>query len=173
MNKKSYLVIVLLVLMIFLSIACAQKKPEQVESSGNPAPGFSLINLVGEEVTLTQFEGKVVMLNFWASWCGPCKAEIPDFIKMYNQHKKDGLEIVGITLSSGSTENIRQFVEKWGMNYTVLTGDEKVLQDLTQKYGGIRGVPTTFLIDRNGNIRQKWVGARTEKIFMAEVEKYL
>jgi len=80
---------------------------------------------------------------------------------------------VGITLSSGSTENIRQFVEKWGMNYTVLTGDEKVLQDLTQKYGGIRGVPTTFLIDRNGNIRQKWVGARTEKIFMAEVEKYL
>ena len=113
------------------------------------------------------------MLNFWASWCGPCKAEIPDFIKMYDRHQKDGLEIIGVALSSGSADKIRQFVEKWKINYPILTGDEKYLQDLTNNYGGIRGVPTTFLIDQKGIIRQKWVGARTERIFMQEIDKYI
>jgi len=173
MKNRYFLLLVALAVMIFLSLACGQKKAEPTGSIGSEAADFSLINLVGEEVTLEQFKGKVIMLNFWASWCGPCKAEIPDFIKMYDKHQKNGLEIVGIALSSGSAESIKQFVDKWNINYPILTGDEKYLQDLTNKYGGIRGVPTTFLIDRKGNIQQKWVGARTEKVFMAEVEKYL
>ncbi len=164
---------VALSVMAFWSLACGQKKVEPTGSIGSEAAEFSLINLVGEEVTLDQFKDKIIMLNFWAIWCPPCKAEIPDFIKMYDKHQKDGLEIIGVALSSGSADNIRQFVEKWKINYPILTGDEKYLQDLANQYGGIRGVPTTFLIDRKGIIRQKWVGARTEKVFMAEVEKYL
>lgn len=161
-----------LIVMIFLNFACAQNKQPTGEI-GTKAADFSLINLIGEEVTLNQFKDKVIMLNFWATWCGPCKAEIPDFIKMYDKYQKDGLEIVGITVSSGSAASIRQFVEKFGINYTVLTGDEKYLKDLTVKYGGIRGIPTTFLIDKKGVIQKKWVGARTERIFMMEIDKYI
>jgi peroxiredoxin len=173
MRNKYVLPTVAIFVIVFWSLACGQKKAEPTGMIGSEAAEFSLINLSGEEVTLDQFKGKVIILNFWASWCGPCKMEIPDFIKMYNKHQRDGLEIIGITLSSGSAASIRQFAEKFGINYTVLTGDEKYLQDLTNKYGGIRGVPTTFLIDREGIIRQKWVGARTERIFMKEIDKYI
>lgn len=173
MKKRIVILVNVVLLLTFCTRVAAQKKAASAGAVGSPAADFSLINLVGEEVTLNQYRGKVILLNFWASWCAPCKIEIPDFIRMYEKHRKDGLEIIGIALSSGSVVKIQQFVQAWNINYPILTGDEKYLQDLTLKYGGIRGVPTTFLIDREGKIRQKWIGARTEKIFMAEVEKYL
>jgi len=172
MNKKYFLYFIALLILLG-SIANAQPKPKSGGEIGTKATEFALINLVGEEVTSAQFQGKVMLLNFWATWCGPCRSEIPDFIKIYKKYQKDGLEIVGIAVSSGSTVQIQKFVDKWGINYPILTGDEKYLQDLTNKYGGIFGIPTTFLIDRQGVIREKWVGARTEKVFLAGIKKYL
>jgi len=173
MSKKSCIYLVALLIPFLWSVANAQYKPKPGGEIGTKAAEFSLINLVGEEVTSEQFKGKVLILNFWATWCGPCRFEIPDFIKIYKQYQKKGLEIVGIAVSSGSAVQIQKFVDSWGINYSILTGDEKYLQDLANKYGGIYGIPTTFLIDRKGVIREKWIGARTEKVFLPAIEKYL
>lgn len=159
------------VILVLGSVFCQSEKSHNL--IGEKSPDFSLITLDGEEVTLSQFKDKVVILNFWASWCGPCHMEIPDFIKMYKKYKKDGLEIIGVTLVSGTTEQIRSFVKVHEINYIILTSDEKYLQDLADQYGGIRGIPTTFLIDRKGIIRNMWVGARTKEIFISEMKKYL
>mgnify|MGYP006089375865 CR=1 FL=1 len=143
------------------------------------APDFTLANLEGENISLNDLKGKVVLLNFWGTWCGPCKREIPDFISLSNKHKKNGLEIVGVTLSSGTPEKIQAFSEKWAINYTLLTdikGNET--QSVTARYGQvtgqpISGIPTTFIIDREGYIRQRYVGPRSEEVFFKDLEPYL
>jgi len=184
----------LLILLVFFTVAamvlaaCSREDPQTKKSrqkeekqgeSASPmaaldttairAPDFTLMTLDGKEVTLAQFRGKVVLLNFWATWCGPCKAEIPDLIQMYQEHRDQGLEILGITVASGSAAEISEFVKKYQINYPVLTGDEKYMQELANQYGGIRAIPTTFLIDRQGNIQKKWVGQRSASVFMRVV----
>lgn len=174
-TRRNFIVMMVATIIQFglFSTTNAQRLRQEGDLIGVAAPNFSLLTLDSEKVTLDQFKGKVVILNFWGTWCPPCRREIPDFIKMYDKHKKDGLEIIGVTLSSGSPVDIKEFVEKNSINYLILTGDEKYLQHLTEQYGGIRGIPTTFLIDREGIIREKWVGARTEEIFMKSVKEYL
>ena len=182
-------------LMIFCFIAVsscdnstAQQKNQQLKKTGNNkplnansmvAPDFSLADLDGNTITLQQMKGKVVLLNFWGTWCGPCRKEIPDFINLSKKYKKDGLEIVGITLTSGPPENIKAFADKWGINYKLLTdikGNET--QTITALYGQatgkrITGIPTTFIIDREGDIQKRYVGPRSEAIFYNDLKKYL
>jgi len=143
------------------------------------APDFTLADLDGDWVTLNELKGKVVLLNFWGTWCGPCRREIPAFINLTEKYKKDGLEIVGITLTSGPPSNIRSFADKWGINYRLLTDIEgNETQTVTALYSQatgqrITGIPTTFIIDREGFIRQRYVGPRSEKIFYKDLEPYL
>jgi len=183
---KKYLQILSLIVLVTLSFCSSSKEDTEnkkeintdpynsvTKKSIDAAPDFSLITVDGVETTLAQFRGKVVLLNFWATWCPPCKAEIPDFIRLYDEHNEKGLEIIGIAVNSGSAEDIRNFIDKYDINYTILTGDEKYMYELAQKYGNIRSIPTTFLIDKDGVIRQQWVGQRTEEVLMAEINKYL
>lgn len=143
------------------------------------APDFTLADLKGQKISLSDLKGKVVLLNFWGTWCGPCKREIPDFVSLSKKHKKNGLEIIGVTLSSGSPEKIQDFSQKWEINYTLLTdinGNETQL--VTARYGQatsqpITGIPTTFIIDRDGYIRQRYVGPRSEEVFYKDLEPYL
>ena len=143
------------------------------------APDFTLADLKGQKISLSDLKGKVVLLNFWGTWCGPCKREIPDFVSLSKKHKKNGLEIIGVTLSSGSPEKIQDFSQKWKINYTLLTdinGNET--QSVTARYGQatsqpITGIPTTFIIDRDGYIRQRYVGPRSEEVFFKDLEPYL
>ena len=156
-----------------------QKRVQKNSNQELIAPEFTLADLDGNWVSLSELKGKVVLLNFWGTWCGPCRREIPAFIKLTEKYKKDGLEIVGITLTSGSPENIQSFSDKWGINYTLLTDIEgNETQVVTSKYGKvtgkqINGIPTTFIIDRDGYIRQRYIGPRSENIFYRDLEPYL
>ena len=158
------------------SLANIESAPK---NSGIKAPDFTLAKLNGENFSLSEFEGQVVLLNFWGTWCAPCLREIPDFIKLQNKYQTDGLQIVGITLSSGSPQDIQRFVDKWGMNYTILTDIRNYeTHQVTNEYGKalgrpITGVPTTFLIDRDGYIVRAYIGPRTEEIFFKDIKPYL
>lgn len=142
------------------------------------APDFTLADVDGNWVSLADMQGKVILLNFWGTWCPPCRKEIPDFISLYEKHKDEGLEIIGITLSSGDAGKIKKFVDDWNMNYTVLTDIEgNETQIVTQRYGEaigqpITGIPTTLIINREGYIVKVYVGPRSEEVFYKDLQPY-
>lgn len=116
--------------------------------AGHVAPDFELKDLSGKMVKLSDFRGKAVVLNFWATWCPPCKTEIPWFEDLQNKYGNQGLAVVGVALDDSSDADIAQFAKDMKMNYPVLLGKEET-SDL---YGGVEALPTTFYIDRSGKI---------------------
>jgi peroxiredoxin len=136
---------------------------------GQPAPAWTLKDLDGNEVKSSQFAGKVVVVDFWATWCTPCIQEIPGYIELQKKYGADGLVIIGVTVDRKAPTEVKKFVEQKGMNYTVVVADEKVAED----FGGIEGIPTTFLIDREGKFAHKKVGAMTHSDYEALVKKVL
>ncbi len=136
-----------------------------VPSDVRPAPDFELPDVNGKKVRLSDFKGKIIILNFWATWCPPCRAEIPGFIELYKKYKDKGVEIIGISLDEGGLKDVIPFMKEFGINYRILLGNYKVTQD----YGGIRGIPTTFVIDRKGSIRAKYVGYRPKEVFERDI----
>ena len=142
------------------------------QNSGSSAfaPDATMENIDGDMIKLSSYRGKVVMLNFWATWCGPCKAEIPDFIKLQDLYGDDGLEIVGVSLDKpGKEDDVRAFVEAKGINYDVLFGDGAV----ADAFGGVRSIPTTFLIDREGHIQVQKVGLRPKDEWESSIKQLL
>jgi peroxiredoxin len=115
---------------------------------GKTAPDFTLKDINGKMVKLSDFRGKAVVLNFWATWCPPCKIEIPWFEDLQQRYGSQGLEVVGVALDDSSDAEIAKFAQDMKMNYPVLLGKEET-SDL---YGGVEALPTTFYIDRNGKI---------------------
>jgi peroxiredoxin len=137
--------------------------------AGNPAPSFTLQDLSGNKVSLSDFKGKVVILDFWATWCPPCVMEIPHFIELYDQYKAQGFAMVGISLDRGGTGEVEAFVRKYKVNYPILMTDGQV----DRVYGGIKYIPTTFVIDAAGNIRQKYTGYKDKAVFEADIKALL
>ena len=120
---------------------------------GRRAPEFSLESLQHTRMDLAQDRGKVVLLNFWATWCGPCKVEMPRFMEWQKQYGARGLQVIGVSIDD-SAAPARAFVEKLDLNYPVVMGNAK----LGEQYGGVLGVPVTFLIDRAGMVRARFDG---------------
>ncbi len=134
----------------------------------DPAPDFKLTTLDGKPVTLADSRGKVILLNFWASWCGPCRAEIPDLIELQNKYKGK-LQILGLVVDDDDADAIKEFVEKFGINYPVaIASNETRIQ-----YGGIAALPTSFVLDSEGRIVQKHEGLRDPILYETEIRSLL
>ena len=137
-------------------------------ADGAVAPDFSLPDLSGNRLTLSSYRGKVVLLDFWATWCDPCRDEIPRFVELQEKYRDRGLEIVGISMDD-SPEPVRELQQKLKMNYTIVMGNAKV----GELYGGILGLPVAFLIGPDGRIHSKHLGATDASVFEKEIESLL
>ena len=130
------------------------------------APEFTLIALDGTEVTLRDFEGKVLFLNFWATWCSPCRQEIPGFLEIYDKYKDEGLEILGVSLDRQGPDVVKPFAEEMKITYPLVMANNEIMQ----AYQPGQYIPATIIIDREGNIHNKHVGymdkAQVEKMFL-------
>jgi peroxiredoxin len=133
------------------------------------APDFSLKDADGKPVKLSDYRGKVVILDFWATWCGPCKVEIPWFMELQRRNKDRGFEVLGVSMDDEGWEVVKPFVQQLGVNYRVMIGNDAT----AQLYGGVDALPTTFLIDRTGRIAAVHVGLASKKDFEDGVEQLL
>jgi peroxiredoxin len=148
---------------VFLT-GCSSGPQTAVAASGNggsgksdgrkEAPDFTLQDANGATVHLSDYKGKVVLLDFWATWCGPCKVEIPWFMEFEQQYKDRGFAVLGVSMDEGGWPDVKKYVEKEKINYRILLGNDQV----GETYGGVDSLPTTFLIDRDGRIAAKHEG---------------
>lgn len=141
----------------------------QIPLLGDTAPAWELKDVKGNPVKLSDFKGKVVILDFWATWCPPCRAEIPHFIGLQDKYGKQGLVIVGVSVDEGGPEVVSSFVKANKINYPIVLGN----LDVAQKYDATDGIPTTFVIDRKGNIVSKHLGFTKPDIFESEIKSAL
>jgi cytochrome c biogenesis protein CcmG/thiol:disulfide interchange protein DsbE len=128
-------------------------------AKGHPAPEFVLKDIAGKTVKLSDYKGKAVVLNFWATWCPPCKTEIPWFEDLANKYRAQGLEVIGVAMDDSSEKDIASFAREMKMNYPVLLGKEET----SDAYGGVDMLPTTFYIDRSGMITDHVLGLVSRK----------
>jgi len=146
-----------------------EAKPiSSAEAKGKQAPDFALQDLQGKQVKLSDFRGKAVLLNFWATFCGPCKVEMPWLVELQKQYGPQGFEIVGVALDDSGKDSIAKFAKEMGVNYTILQGQDAV----GDAYGAV-GLPATYYIDRNGKIIDSALGLVSRSEIEENIKKSL
>jgi cytochrome c biogenesis protein CcmG/thiol:disulfide interchange protein DsbE len=177
-SKWLYVNVVLAIVLILAGIGALfwmgkQSAQQQVSApaaqpampqQGQPAPDFTLTSLDGTPVNLSDYDGQVVLVNMWATWCPPCKAEMPTIHDYYQAHKDDGFIVLAVN-SQEDAANVNAFIEGSGFTFPVLLDKQAAVMD---QYN-VRGLPTTFIIDREGNVQHTHTGAITEE----QLENYI
>lgn len=157
-----------LILTIGLAFFSSHEVTGQNSVIGKKAPDWTLKNAKDENISFSQYKGKVVIVDFWTTWCPPCRKEIPGFIELQRQYADKGLVILGISLDK-SAATAKEFARKNGINYPIVHGNAKV----AGLYGNIQSIPTTFIVSPAGKIVNRLVGYHTKEVFEAEIKPLL
>jgi len=180
-----YTTLFIVVILVFFIVNNSQSEPEQgpyppnynpttmsVEDvlKGKSAPNFELSTTEGKKLKLSDYKGKVVLVDFWATWCPPCRRGIPDLISLKSQYKNKGLEIIGISLDQDNTiDAVKPFIKDYKINYPVVYGN----MDVVVAYGNIESIPTSFIIDKEGKIAARYVGLVEKEVYQKQIQKLL
>ena len=188
---KRYFVVLLLLVSSFSMLGCNKNSSEtkndksnlsnsqtqpstdntnstDMSSSNNQAPNFTLVDTNGKKVSLSDYKGKVVILDFWATWCPPCRRGIPDLIDIQKQFKNK-IVVLGISLDTDTKGDVPSFIKNMGINYSVLYASPEVVQ----AYGNIDAIPTSFIIDKKGKIVNQHVGLTPKETLISEIKNLL
>ncbi len=149
-----------------MPVRAASLKPDKDRKQ---APEFALKDGDGKTVRLSEYKGKVVLLDFWATWCGPCKIEIPWFMEFERKNKDRGFAVIGVSMDEEGWSAIKPFVTDLAINYRIVQGSDSI----AQLYGGVEALPTTFLIDREGKIAATHVGLAAKQDFEDGIRQLL
>ena len=161
-------------LLVLGAASCARPGTEGTTTAakgaeGTAAPAFTLPDISGAQVASSDFKGKVVVLDFWATWCPPCREEIPHFVNLQAKYREQGLQIVGLSLDAGGAKDVKPFAEENDVNYPMLIAND----DVAKAFGGVTMIPTTFILDRNGTIVKRFIGATPPEMFEATIRPLL
>lgn len=167
-KSKGWGTVLLFLALLFVSLANAAAAPRKASLLNKPAPPLARTSLDNQSIDLGSLRGRVVLLNFWATWCAPCQIEMPRFVAWQQKYSGQGLSIVGVSMDDDS-ETVQSYLRKKKLNYPVVMGDEK----LGLAYGGVLGLPVTYLIDRQGVIRARYEGETHLDAMEATLRKLL
>jgi peroxiredoxin len=172
-NLKAIMAVSTIVAVFVAAVLFGQNKPGATETNPSgklaSAPAWQLQDVDGKTIRSSDFKGKVVILDFWATWCGPCRMELQGFIELQKKYEKQGLTVIGVSVDQISPDEVKKFAQQSGVNYPVVLADAKATQD----FGGIEAIPTTFVIDREGRIVKQHLGFTEKEEFEKEIKPLL
>jgi peroxiredoxin len=167
-NTLAAVAMLALIALAATAVACPPSPEAEAQAEAQAAPGFTVKDLSGSDLTLAGYKGKVLVLNFWATWCPPCRKEIPDFIEAYRELKGQGLEILGLSVDDMTAQALLDWTSKMGVNYPIALATPEVIRD----YEPGQYIPATIIVDRAGRLRYRHTGLMDKATLLRLFQQY-